>query len=306
MALGQHMNCFEWQSRVSDYLDGELSEPERRQAEEHTASCRDCGERSKHYRLLLSSIASQPRMPLPSQIRKAPFSIIIPKLEAARIGRSRWEQVPWYIRTPLEGTVIVLLILLGISTGPKIRTLYEKSLERSFSEFSDALTTADLSLREGTVEIPPLVAQSAVGTDASKHDDFSGENEDDSEEEESPSSKVSADVRVGRSEMWRIIVKTDSPHELRAQVLQAFADTKLPADTPGLGGVKYPGGIKFDLEVPSNVVLDIKQKLEAASPKTTGSDNSSIAGQPFSWYKVKSKRRIPEGKTRVVIFLHQI
>ena len=54
--------------------------------------------------LILTSIASQPRSALPVPIRKSPLAAALPRLDLRRMSRSRWEQVPWYIRTTVEGT----------------------------------------------------------------------------------------------------------------------------------------------------------------------------------------------------------
>src|SRR5687767_4010791 len=98
MAVDQQMNCFEWQNRSSDYLDGSLPESRKRDADDHVESCKDCSERYKHYRLIISSIASQPRTSLPSTLRKAPLSAIIPRVETSKLSFSTWELIPWYFR----------------------------------------------------------------------------------------------------------------------------------------------------------------------------------------------------------------
>ena len=130
------MNCFEWQSRSSDFLDGSMSAALKQEADRHLSSCRECGERHQHYRLILTSVASQPRISMPPALRKAPLSAFLPptslvggdddlaahapRPEAERWrARAWWERVPWLLRTTLEGTGIVLLILVGISAGPE-------------------------------------------------------------------------------------------------------------------------------------------------------------------------------------------
>src|SRR5690242_4271020 len=127
MALDQQMNCFEWQNRSSDYLDGVLSESLKREADEHLENCSECNERNKRYRQILSSIAGQPRVAPPPSLKKAPFSAAIPR-DTALLSLTQWERIPWYLRTILEGTAIVVLILGGITSAPKIRALYERKI----------------------------------------------------------------------------------------------------------------------------------------------------------------------------------
>ena len=66
------MNCFDLQNRASDFLDGNLTGSQKTEADQHLDDCRDCSERYKRYRIILTSISSQPRSALPIPIRKSP------------------------------------------------------------------------------------------------------------------------------------------------------------------------------------------------------------------------------------------
>lgn len=303
------MNCFEWQNRASDYLDGILTGPAKAEADGHLDSCRECHDHYKRYRLLLTAIASQPRSSLPIPIRKSPLAVVLPRLDIATLSRSRWEQVPWYVRTSVEGTAIVLMILLGISAGPRLRALYERGVERSLSEFTQSLNSQDPTLDPTSATIPlsrgkpaaPAVqpAANTASTDSnSDEDDFASSGDD--------SGSSDQNIRVGNSEVWRINLKTDSPREIRPKIVQILTDLHIPVDTPGLGGVEVPGGIQFDLLVPQTVVTSIKKQVQALAPKPPAELADSPAGETFTWYMNKSKRKLPEHKTRVVIWLSQM
>lgn len=302
------MKCFEWQSHASDHLDGLLEPPEKEQADRHLETCKGCYEKFKHYQLILKSIASQPRSSLPVPIRKSPVSGTLPRLKQGKISRYRWEQVPWYLRTTIEALSIVAVILIGISAAPKIRALYERSMEKSLGEFDQSST--DLTseedpahgsaplIRGRTGDTSPGATVDATGST----DEFSGETEEDETEEEEESN-----LRVGNSEIWRFILKTDSPHEIRKKVVEILQDLGTPAQTPGLGGIEVPGGIQFDLLLPKTIVTSLKKHLQSTLPKPSEGTADSAMGEPFTWYKSKNrgKRTIPEGKTRVVIWLSQ-
>jgi hypothetical protein len=307
MASVEHkIDCFEWQSRATDYLDGALLGPEKQEADRHVETCPTCKERNRRYRALLAQVAGQPKATLPPQLRKAPFSAIVPPTDVARGARSRWERVPWFIRTTIEGTSIVLLILLGISTGPKLRQFYERRIERSINEYGDAMTAG-----EQTSEIPLSRGKVQTASDQSPGgDEFNGEgggNEEDSDEASSDD-VVGDNLRVGNSEIWRFNLKTDSPHDMRPRIVQALRELRVPADTPGVGGIEAPGGIQFDLYLNKSVILELKRQLQKLAPKPGQSspDNAFSGTDTFTWYKNKSKRKIPEGKTRVVIWLSQM
>src|SRR5947209_10855726 len=119
------MNCFDWQNRASDYLDGALPGARKLEADEHLEHCHACMDHFHHYRTLVETIASQPRSALPIPIRKAPLTAPLPKRSLLRRTSFRWSQMPWHLRTPIEGLGIIFLVLIAISAGPRIRNLYE-------------------------------------------------------------------------------------------------------------------------------------------------------------------------------------
>ncbi len=302
MALGGFVNCFDWQNHSSDYLDGTLVGASRLQADEHLDSCRSCGSRHQRYRIILSSIAGQPRSTLPVPIRKAPLSFSLPRTDSfAR--RSRWERAPWYVRTGVEGVTIAVAILFVVAMAPRIRSLYERGLQRRLDEFSLEATLSDTApdspLTRGR-SLPSM--QKAAGSVVS--DDFSSEAETEAEP-----------VRVGQSEIWRFNFRTNSPRELRNKIVQILKDAGVSAES-NVGGAEFPGGIQFDLLVPVETLAQIKQQLQkltvglihppAAAETLEDSDAGTAAREPFTWYKVKSKRALPAGKTRVVIWLSQV
>lgn len=299
------MNCFEWQNRSSDYLDGSLIGSRKQEADEHLDSCPACMTRLQHYRTILHAIASQPRGSLPIAIRKSPMTSALPRLDAARLTGSRWERIPWYLRTTIEATSIVLVILAGISAGPKLRAIYEKGIETSFNEFSQSL--GDLERDSGSAPAVPLSRGKPVTEGSSPaSDEFSSEGDDEEESSAGRSAAQDSEVRVGNSETWRFILKTDSPHEFRPKIVATLTSLKVPSDTPGLGGIEAPGGIQFDLVLAQSVVPGLKKQLQSMAPKPPEELADSPAGETFTWYKNKSKRSVPEGKTRVVIWLSQM
>lgn len=298
------MNCFEWHNYSSEYLDGDLQDPLRTEAEKHLESCTECKEHYKHYGLILSALANQPRAQVPPDVKKAPLATVMPRLETARISLSQWERIPWYLRVVLEASGIVAVVLLCISSSPKIRSIYEKNIERNMNEFREGL-----NLNEGmnggfdpallTTPGPPLARTDATpstpATEANPEvDEISGEDE-----------SSSKSVHAGQSQLWRFTLKTVSPDELRPQVIKALRELNIPANTYGLAGTQVPGGIEFDLILPQSVVPNIKHALEKIIPGVDGRKDYPVGSEIFSWYKVKSRKKLPEGTSKVVIWLSQ-
>jgi hypothetical protein len=316
MALDPTMNCFEWQNHASDFLDETLPESLKKKAEQHIKSCTECSEKHQNYKTIVGAISSLPLSALPPPLRKAPLSAHLPRSETARIALSHWEQIPWYLRTLLEAGGIIFFVLLGISSAPLIRSFYEKSIEKTLSEFRGSFTGAEPTLAENDPSLPPVSVATGSTHSGSSEEELNGE--DDSENE-------SENVKVGKSELWRFTLKTVSPDEIRPVIVKTLTDLKIPTSTPGLGGVQVPGGIEFDLILPQSDVPNIKKALEKISPRLSGPTHGSAtatavsthakkdssdeteesASENFSWYKVKSKRKVPEGKSQVVIWLSQ-
>jgi hypothetical protein len=324
------VNCFDWNNRASDYLDGTLMGAVKAEADQHLDSCRECSERFKHYRIILSSISARPRATLPIPIRKFPLVSGLPRL-SLRISRSRWDHIPWYLRTSIEGVGIVFMILLGISTGPKLRSVYERSMESNLEEFTQSFREWRESRFQATEEEAPLTRGKSLGPasvtegaspDAQKGEELiSGDSDsegdstsDTSDDDEDDATVVeggggnndTSDIRVGANEIWRFMLKTDSPHEMRPKIVKILTALQIPATTRGIGGIEAPGGIQFDLLVSPEIISDIKHELQAIAPKPPAELEKSPAGQTFTWYKNKSKTKLPDHKTRVVIWLSQM
>lgn len=293
------MTCFEWQNRASDFLDGTLTESSRREAEEHLQTCKACQERNNHYRVLLTTLASQPKGVLPAPIRKAPLSAALPRAETAQIALSRWEQLPWYLRTFLEAFGIILFVSVGVSSAPKVRSIYEQKIEKSLNEFKESISVKEPTPESIVANASIVTAdskQATISQDLSSGDDVSGGDDNDDAEE---------NVRVGKSQLWRFTLKTVSPDEVRPKVIQALNELNVPKTTAGINGMQVPGGIEFDLVLPQSVVPNLKKALQKLSPHSNEGQEESAASASFSWYKVKSKRKLPDGTSQVVIWLAQ-
>jgi hypothetical protein len=317
------VNCFDWQNRASDYLDGTLVGVSKSEADQHLDQCRECTERFKRYRIILSSLASQPRAPLPITIRKAPLASALPRL-SLRFTRSRWDHIPWYLRTTIEGIGIVCMVLLGISTGPKLRAIYERSVETNLQELTQSFKDWRESHPQLDDSVPltrgKTVGLASTGEKPALHDELAsgdGENDtsdssaDDEEDDATPvegggGANDTSDIRVGANEIWRFMLKTDSPHEMRAKIVKILTSLNIPPNTHGIGGIEAPGGIQFDLIVARDVIPGIKKELQAIAPKAPAELANTPAGETYTWYKNKSKTPIPDQKTRVVIWLSQM
>jgi len=302
------MNCFQIRNLTSDILDGAIPADRRTVIEAHLQECELCNEEFKHFRIILSSIASSPRITPKLEMKNTEPSLNLSDVRKKPVQRLRryWRTLPWYIRTTLEGTGIVFLVLLSISAGPKLRTFYERQIERNVTEFNDGF--AGVGDDSATNSELPSLAKGKLGAPDSSGLEEDGELAGDEYEIEAAPQEQEApqDVTVGSSEIWRFILKTDSPKEIRNRIVQVLSELKIPRDTPGLGGIEAPGGIQFDLLVPINTISGIKRQLQKISIKAPDGVAKTGNLETFAWYRNKSRKALPPGRTRIVIWLSQI
>lgn len=319
------MNCFQWQNRSSDFLDGTLPGDLFESAKAHLEDCKACHERERHYETIRASIAAQPKTPLPSALREAPLNAPVPRLDV--YGRSKWERMPWYARTSLEITGVAAVVLGVVTLVPRVRDLYERSMARRLDAMilAESLSPEQQDLASAALDVPLLRGKTAGGSFFGDSDEFSSgadlEYADfgaDAEEEDSGGALSAAvdaeggaeEIRVGKSQTWRFNLKTATPREARKKVIADLLSLGVAQTTEGLGGIEAPGGILFDLLLPTSVIPELKQRLEklASLPALTKTEGKTLGfqGEGFTWYKIRAKRKIPAEHARVVIWLSQI
>jgi hypothetical protein len=297
------MNCFDLQNHLSEYLDNALPIENKKHSDTHLAECKKCNEKMKHYRLILASIGNQPRSSLPIAIKRAPFNSALPRKDISRLRRTGWDSIPWYAKASIEGGGIVLIVLLGISAGPRIRAAYEKGIEQSLREFTESMNQ-DQFAKQGA----PLARAKGSNPGRVAQDDFAGEREEEESSTEDEDEVTDGEIQVGNSEIWRFNLKSDNPHEIRPKIVQLLGSVVVSTgqdSSQTYGGIEAPGGIQFDLLVPKSAVPGLKKDLQKITPKAPEDISDTPMGETFTWYKVKSRKPIPAGQTRVVIWLSQ-
>ncbi len=337
----EKITCFRFQNDISDTLDGTHLGSRKKSADAHLESCATCAARFAHYRRIVAAVSALPRSTLPVAVRHEPLKALLPSWDftdeadytlgpsastarrALERLRARWRRVPWHVRTPAEGAAIVALILIGISSGPRLRGFYESKVEKSLIEFSQTFSDPSSSgngipLLRGREALQSLPSDKSgapgdygsagARTEAAGEDEFTSDEADTSEDDSVTAGTGTDDSKIvaGDSEIWRFILKTDSPHEIRGKVVQILTALKVPANTPGVGGIEAPGGIQFDLLLPKEIVAPIKKQLQSIAPPVPEGMSETPVADTFTWYKNRSKSPIPQGKTRVVIWLSQI
>ena len=282
---------------------------------------------------ILEAINNLPQYPLPPSLKEAPLSLKLPRPETFRLSLLRLDRIPWYLRLLIESAGMIVIILTAISFAPKIRNFYEKKMEENLSDFKDDWKDDWELAKEDSGENPEEALDStqkagvaATSEDLHSQDEVAGEDESHGESE---GGKQNA---PDKSYLWRFTLKTVSPDELRPQVARVLKDLNIPVKAAQSYGVQVPGGIEFDVMVPSETVAELQKALEKLVPPsinvashdssalgsevahadapplsetTQGISGKPFGGDQFTWYRVKSKKPIPAGKSKVVIWLAQ-
>ncbi len=287
------LDCFGSQNHMTDAIDGILSPKTQLAFDSHVTSCESCRTQSERLRNLLRLLHNQPRAQMPLDLREDPLSFPIRRLKRLIADpKTFWKNLPAGVRLLIEGVSIAGVVVLGIRLGPVVREMYEARMEKRLQTM---IAAEDQSLQN-----IPLLRGKAEGDDAELSDEVAN---GESESENSAGVNVDTDVQVGKSEIWRFNLKTDAPALVRNQILKAFTEAGIPSTTPGINGVEAPGGIQFDFFVAQSVIPTLKTHLEKLAGKP--SENLPFS-ETFTWYKNRSKKPIPAGTSRVVIWLSQI
>lgn len=290
------MDCFAAQNKITDALDGILPPSSQARFDTHVAKCKECAMKMERIRDLLRILHQQPRATMPLELREDPLAFPIRRLKKVFSNpKSVWKQLPVAVRLLIEGGSIAAVVVLGIRLGPLVRELYERRMEKQLQVL---IAAEDLNGK-----VVPLSRGRSDAEDAELSDEVANDVTSEMDNENSSGVDVEDEVQVGQGEIWRFNLKTDAPALVRTKILKALKDAGIAETTPGIGGVEAPGGIQFDLLVPRSAIPILKVQLE----KLAGSPNENLPfSETFTWYKNRSKKPIPSGTSRMVIWLSQI
>jgi hypothetical protein len=315
------LNCFEWTSQSSAFMDGALPPSTQKAAESHIEKCKDCAERLQRYRLILESLRNLERYRAPPEIKYERELQSHTQPKTAAPGWRRSDRLIRPILRPIKNLNSRSWTWIGISiigfvvltTLPKLQSLYESRLQKRL----DSVNFAELPITQA-----PLQDISAE-EDASQYDDFSGDEGEEetgladhaiqepapSEWDSSAQAKAaSGTIQVAGAQVWRFILRTDSPQDLRPKVHEALITAGVSPQSRMIHGFVAPGGIQFDVLAPAASITKLKEVLQKLSEEHSPTQDHTVADhpnptQPFTWYRNRSKRPLPNGAARVVIWL---
>lgn len=242
---------------------------------------------------ILKTLENLPRKNLPLRFRQGTKHLRLPTISWSSFFSDLFGEWTEPKRWMLEAGIVVLILYSVLQAGPKITQWQKDQMHRRITAWvsQEDFTDPGLPLTRGKViEITPTEEDQTED-----HEEFS---------EESDEEPVASPIVVASGEIWRFILKTESPLQSRSRILEYFKERAIQMSDPAHSGVEAPGGIQFDIDIPIAEVLKLKQFLSLLS--ATPLDAATSSSDSFTWYKTRSKQPIERGKARIVIWLSQI
>jgi hypothetical protein len=318
-------SCGEYWQRASAFTGGPTSD-------KHLETCSFCRTKKAQLISLTGQMAQMPwKSPsfspheyLVQQSRWAGLRTFAENL-LLTLRISKWSQIPLAVRASLEVIGIAVLGLSVLSGIPRMKGFIEETRKRNLTQELALLDSFDDPSVDGSNEtsgqpIDPLAeAPTSESLDSNSAED---EFQDDAATADSPEidqedPSTSAGPQTVAQEVWRFHLKTDTPIEtakavetlLKERGAKSTRNPQAPAQ-----GLRVPGGIQFDLAVPSSAILEVKDSLnalvetneQAIASRTNTEARIENGKTHFTWYRSPAKKKVPVGHSRVVIWISQI
>jgi hypothetical protein len=315
MDLEYSMNCFEWNNLLLISFVEPLASHQEAALIEHESQCTKCRRSKSNQKNIHEILKNQRRYlwkerndPLfttaeasNSKLRD-PTSSTQNHPHSLTLKRS-WDLIPWYFKILIESSTVILVSFSVVKSGQWLIGTRENEIDQQVSQID--FSPESKAIRDAP---PGLKKYSQSNGSSSKETDSYPETIPQDEYLEDDEGAGEVTVEVGRSEVWRFYIKTDTPAELRTKVQDILKQLRVFDGTPGTTGIEAPGGVQFSFYLPSSQVNTIMNSLSEMAPKIDPSqiENDSPLSQLFTWYKKKSLQPIPAGQAKVIIWLSQM
>ncbi|MCM0605303.1 MAG: hypothetical protein KA715_04375 [Xanthomonadaceae bacterium] len=283
------MNCFSLRNTLPDLARGGTA-PE---SIAHLQSCPECIKKLSHIKEIRQLIKRLPHHSVLPELKKIALEDTdgiddeyLENMKEEQRKTRLFDQSPWYVKSGIEALALAVMTI-GIIWGiPKVRQLYDRSIQRRL----ETLDLTDLSV--SNTEDTETIAQTTTQV-------------------------MSDEIKAVANEVWRFNIKTDLLHELQTRLLNAIKSEHSVDNRETVVGTIAPGGVQIDFTASVEFIQQFKgeinaiaNKLEqentlpvsaAVSAKTIKPRNSGL-----TWYKSKSKTKLPKDRIRIVIWLSQM
>lgn len=286
-------HCLKYQTLLIRFFDTQLTAEDHLSLETHLQECPDCTLQKKKNALLTQYLQEQPLKKMPfrmHEMAKEWFPFFTHFLYFIYFP---WKSLPGYIRMLFDVFSLLTGMCLLISFFPQWHDSYKKWVHihslSSVEEFLNFLPHTE-QIEENTSHLVSLEEKKKSFSSSHSLPALSSHSEKDHFLKQSRSSSY-------QGNLWRFSFKTVSPMDLQTSIMHILSQVDMTLLNNPAQPLIVPGGIEFDFLIPEQEVSLLKDQLEKLSHSES---------EKLSWYRVKSKKKIPEGMSQIIIWLSQI
>ena len=222
-----------------------------------------------------------------------------PEFRAVQIHKSifqRFKALPFLIRFSLETGLVLSTLVLLMWIIPEIRNTYENSVQKRINDYLIESSLIDSPAPVGTSKTPKTPIPEAEVKD-----------EVEANEPAETTTAVRKQPKVNDGETWRFSFTGSQTTEIETGVQDTLKKLHVETTKP----LTVPGGLQFDLLVPTQTLIRLKESFEdmtnemqrkAGLAKQPGVSSSGVN---LSWYKKRNMgtRKIPSAHVQVIIWI---
>lgn len=283
------MNCFTLRKTLPDLARGGTA-PE---GIAHLQECPECTKKLSHIKEIRQLIKRLPHHSVLPELKKIALEDTdgiddeyLENMKEEQRKTRLFDQSPWYVKSGIEALALAVMTI-GIIWGiPKVRQLYDRSIQR----------------RLETLDLTDLSVSNTEETDSNT---------------QSTTQVMSDEIKAVANEVWRFNIKTDTLHELQTRLLNAIKSEHSVDDREKVTGTIAPGGVQIDFTASVEFIQQFKNEINAIAKKleqeNTQPAAAAVPGKTIkprnsglTWYKSKSKTKLPKDRIRIVIWLSQM
>ncbi len=238
-----------------------------------------------------------PREPIPESLQSIHITPLISK--EGKKYKIQISTAPWYYKILFEGVLASAIMIVLVFSVPAIKKIYEFWLERRVDIYNLADFTATSSLStDPTIAIPKALFQNSdVNPPATAQTQPTSTPTAEAPIQPAPIQAENEFIgkeseRLSSNKVYRILIKTDSPENLKNSVFSSIQMLKYQNTSSGEMISELPGGVLFDFFVPFE---EYKSLL----------NNLSVYGET-KVIITHSKEKGISGKARIKIWLQKI
>ena len=209
----------------------------------------------------------------------------------------RFRALPLPARFLFETGIVLSVLVFLMWLIPEVRNRYESSIQKRINDYMIESTISDAPAPEGTSKTPRIVEAPPA--------DIVNIGMPDEADQKITEGQSKKPLKVNAGETWRFSFTGPGTND----ILNGVNETLKKMGLEKTKSITVPGGIQFDIFLPTSELSNMKLNLEEMTAhlqrRTSSSGTDAPAVVNMSWYKKKGMtgRKVPSGNVEVVIWV---